>query len=239
MESNGIMFKDGQSTRKRDKKCNAYHKAGHAAGIHFNNPAKTLVSVDFQIVLNTLGEVGPTDIAYLTKDDNCIAWIEGGRLLHSLPPIISWDCELVGDDEAIRLWLNEYQWAFDADIVNLLVGPLAEAKYVAESDNEPFNPELVNLNALTNYGGGANLDLVDDYLQRTPFTQQQRITKLAESFSFAFHFVSSEANWAAISRLADFIMGSSKTVIGGADVVAILEQSLEYFRSRNSLLRQC
>jgi hypothetical protein len=37
---------------------------------------------------------------------------------------------------------------FEADIINVLAGPLAEAVYLALRDNEPFNPELVNISAL-------------------------------------------------------------------------------------------
>jgi hypothetical protein len=48
-------------------------------------------------------------------------------------------------------------------MINLLVGPLAEAKYVALRDNECFSNNLINVNALYNYGGTSDLVKVYDY----------------------------------------------------------------------------
>lgn len=224
-------------TLKRHKKCIAYHEAGYAAGIHLNNATQPFPSVDFKIILDVPVDAQATEAAYQNnQNDGYLARVEGGRLVNEMPPIISWDCELIEHEEANRLWLKYHQHAFDVDMVNMMVGALAEAKYVAENDNEPFNARLVNLNALANYGGGDDLDLIHDYLQRFPFNQQQRLEKLAELFASAFHFVSNEARWAAISRLADFIMDSREHVIAGESVVSILEQSLECFQNRQKLL---
>jgi hypothetical protein len=70
-----------------------------------------------------------------------------------------------GHNDAMVCLLKDYMNAFETDIINLLIGPLAEAKYVANTDNEPFNHRLVNLNALKNYDASSDLELVKDYLQ--------------------------------------------------------------------------
>jgi hypothetical protein len=41
--------------------------------------------------------------------------------------------------------LSDYIIAFEADIINLLIGPLAEAKYVYNKDGELFNHQLIGL----------------------------------------------------------------------------------------------
>jgi hypothetical protein len=90
---------------------------------------------------------------------NCLTKVDGGRLIHTLPSSV---------DEAISGFTSvqkqAYQHAFEADIINLLVGPLAEANYVAMRDNEPINPLLVTLNALKNYGGSSDLETINEYL---------------------------------------------------------------------------
>ena len=40
---------------------------------------------------------------------------------------------------------------FEADIVSLLAGSLAEAKHVATTDNEMFSQQLINLKSLKYY----------------------------------------------------------------------------------------
>ncbi|MGR9086220.1 MAG: hypothetical protein ACU841_04000 [Gammaproteobacteria bacterium] len=60
--------------------------------------------------------------------------------------------------------------------MNLLAGPLAEAKYVAPRDNELMPPRLIDLNALHFYGGSADLKVVDDYpvIRRPIHIRKQR-----------------------------------------------------------------
>ena len=43
-------------------------------------------------------------------------------------------------------------------MINILVGPLAEAKYITQRDGELINPRLINLNTLHDYGGTSDLE---------------------------------------------------------------------------------
>ena len=135
----------------------AIHEAGHAAAIHLGNKQKDLPPVFFQIVVQ--GENDQT--SYLPKHcANGIARIDGGRLIHTLPSSTAEATELFYPDQK-----QAYERAFEADIVNLLVGPLAEAMYIAKRDDELINPYLVDLNALHYYGGSSDLALVNEYLE--------------------------------------------------------------------------
>jgi hypothetical protein len=53
-----------------------------------------------------------------------------------------------------------YAKAFNADIVNLLTGFIAEAKFIAIRDNEVITPRLVNVHSLHNYGVERDLQLL-------------------------------------------------------------------------------
>ena len=55
--------------------------------------------------------------------------------------------------------------AFEADMINLLVGSLAEAKHAVLHNNECFSKNLINIKALYNFGGAADLKKVYDSLE--------------------------------------------------------------------------
>jgi hypothetical protein len=59
-------------------------------------------------------------------------------LIYSLPVALLESANYFSLDEQ-----DAYRTAFEADIINLLVGPLAEAKYVAVRDHECFNKNLI------------------------------------------------------------------------------------------------
>lgn len=237
MENNNSITENGQAKQRRQKHCIAFHEAGHAAGIHFNNPQKRLPSVFFNIVMDTQGTAESGEMAYQDSHDNCIARVEGGRLIESFPPSMAiLLSERLGQENGNDQVLEDYQRAFDTDIVNLLIGPLAEAKYViAERDNEPFNSDLVKLQALENYGGGSDLVVVDEYMQSLAINQEQKAEKLTALFAIAFNFVSNELNWAAITKLANYILGSKKPMLGCEEIIDVLEQSAEHFQTRRKL----
>ena len=212
----------------------AFHEAGHAAGIHLNNKTRQLPPVFFNIIFKDMGGIPAIDsTVYQSAHDECIARVEGGRLIESLPPSIdSLVRELTKHEDAVLQWVKDYMTAFEADIINLLIGPLAEAKHVADTDDELFNHKLVNLNALENYGGKSDLALANEYLQCFSANKQQRDEKLAELFTLAFNFVNDDANWAAITKLADYILGSRKNITCCEEIVSILDQSLDHFQNR-------
>ncbi len=221
------------------KKRVAFHEAGHAAGIHLNNKARQLPPVFFKIIFKDMGSVTEADImAYQTTHDDCIARVEGGRLIEMLPPSVdSLARELTQHNDAMEQLVKDYMAAFEADVINLLIGPLAEAKHVAETDDELFNHQLVHLKALKNYGGSSDLALANEYLQSFSDDKQQRNEKLDELFTVAFDFVNNDANWAAITKLADYILGDSENIIGCEEIVSMLDESIDHFQNRRIMTR--
>ncbi|MGZ4992874.1 MAG: hypothetical protein ACXWFX_15690 [Methylobacter sp.] len=221
------------------KKRIAFHEAGHAAGIHLNNKARQLPPIFFKIIFKDMDGVTEDEVmAYQTSHDDCIARVEGGRLIESLPPSIdSLVRKLTEHSDAMMQLVNDYMVAFEADIVNLLIGPLAEAKYVAEADDELFTHHLVGLKALKNYGGCSDLALTNEYLQSFSTDKQQRDEKLDELFTIAFNFVNNDVNWAAISQLANYISSGSKKIIGCEEIVAMLDEAVDHFQNRRLVAR--
>ncbi len=214
----------------------AFHEAGHVAGIHLNNKSRQLPSVFFQITIKDMGLVSDEDIIiFQTIHDDCIARVEGGRLIELLPySVDSLMHKLTGHNETMQQLAKDYIKAFEADIINLLIGPLSEAKHIADADGEPFSHKLVTLNALKNYGGSSDLALAHDYLNSFSANQNQRDEKLAELFSIAFDFINNGANWAAITKLADYILASNKNIICCEEIVAILDQAVVNFQIRKN-----
>ncbi len=226
MKRNKITEALNQDKLRDYKKCIAFHEAGHAAGIHLNNQAHHLPPVFFNINFKNLSAIADTDVmAYQSLRRDCIARVEGGRLIESLPPSIDSLVRGLTEHNDTRMQLTkDYMNAFEADIVNLLIGPLAEAKHVADIDDELFNHQLISLDALKNYGGSFDLALVNDYLRSFSADKQRQDGKLAELFTAAFDFVNNKANWKAITQLANYILGSHKNIICCAEIVSILDQ---------------
>ena len=131
--------------------------------------------------------------------------------------------KLIDHNEAMAPLVRDYIIAFEADIINLLVGPLAEAKHVYNRDDELFNHQLVNLKSLKNYGGGSDLALAREYLESFSASKQQQDEKLDELFAVACDFVSDYSNWKAITKLANYILESNKNIISCEEVVSVLE----------------
>lgn len=236
MKRNKITGTLSKDKLKKHKQRVAFHEAGHTAGIHLNNKVRRLPPVFFKIVFKGMSGATDTDARpYQTTDDDCIARVEGGRLIEFLPLSMQ---NLTEHNDANRQSAKDYMAAFDADVINLLIGPLAEAKYVVDKDDELFNRQLINLKALKNYGGSSDLALVDEYLQSFSADEQQKTDKLNELFTAAFDFVNNDANWAAITKLADYIYGASENIIDYEEVVSILEQSVAHFQNRRSKARR-
>lgn len=200
---------------------NAYHQAGHATAIYLGNQQKQLPAVHFQISIKAyaresrfLGRTRHLPSKYAAK-------VEGGRLLQNLP--------LSFADATRHLSATEQHLchlAIEADITNLLVGPLAEAKHVALRDGEVFNANLVCLEALQFYGGKANLDIINEYMACLLPEKTERKLKLAELFLAAYSFINQRPNWNAITTLAEFILDAnkagSKSVIPCEEVISLL-----------------
>jgi hypothetical protein len=199
----------------------AVHEAGHAAAIYLGNKQKRLPPVFFQIFIKELNSDSHSSGCLCKSYDpcnNCITKVEGGRLIHTLPSSVE---EAISDFSLAQR--QAYQHAFDADIFNLLVGPLAEANYVAMRDGELINPRLVNLNALHNYGGDSDLETINEYLDCFIADKAQREKKLSELFLAAFNFINDSSNWRAIIALTGYILADSKSILCCEEIIAVLD----------------
>ncbi len=199
-----------------------FHEAGHAAAIHLYNKQKQLPPVYFQITIKKSDHSLTNPFARRTVTrDHFVAMVEGGCLIHSLPVALI--------ESANYFSLNEqdsYRTAFEADMINLLVGPLAEAKHVALRDNESFGKNLINVNALHNYGGTSDLKKVYEYLENFISENSLHEEKIAELFDQAFQFIDSPVHWQAIERLAGYILDNTKNTIGCEEAIAVIDERI-------------
>jgi hypothetical protein len=206
------------------RRCVAFHEAGHAAAIYSINRMRKIPPLSFRLRFNVISTEAPVD--FQTAYENYIACIEGGRLLNTLPPTL--------DDPQVSPIISGHEWiqtredllnAFEADVINLLAGSLAEAKFIAEMDDEIFTYQLIDPPALENYGGSFDLALIDDYLQSYSPDHQTRDLKLNQLHRVAFNFINDYHNWQAISRLAEFILAANQDTVGSEEVAAIVGES--------------
>ena len=221
MKRNKISHRSGHNRLQKLKQSIAFHEAGHAIAICLNNQARQQQPVFFQIVFNDLSL--DDELISLSMDYDSVARVEGGRLIQSL--IYNVDDlthKLLSIDESVAPLIREYQVAFEADIINLLIGPLAEAKQAYLNDDERFNYQLIDLKALKNYGGDSDLALAWEYLDSYSKDKQRQEEKLNELFITAGNFISDRQNWMAITKLADYIIHSDKKIISCEEVLSLL-----------------
>ena len=203
-----------------------FHEAGHAAAIHLYNKQKQLPHVHFQITIKKTDHTPTNPFASRAiGQDHFVAMVEGGCLIHSLPVTLLESANYFSPDEQ-----DAYRTAFEAVMINLLVGPLAEAKHVALRDNERFNKNPMNVNALHNYGGTSDLEKVYDYLENFIADKILQAEKIAGLFNKAFQFIDSPVHWQAIERLADYIMDNTKNTISCEEAIAVLDESTSAVR---------
>ena len=204
----------------------AFHEAGHAAAIYLCNKQKKLPTVDFQIIITKTDHAEANTFASRTVNHgDFVAMVEGGRLIQTLPVVLIESTNNFSLDEQ-----DTNRTAFEADMINLLVGPLAEAKYVALRDNECFSNNLINVNALYNYGGTSDLEKVYDYLESLISDARLIEEKMVELFNLAYQFIESPVHWRAIECLAGYILDNSKNTITCEEAIAVLDKSTgEYF----------
>lgn len=212
-----------QLTHNEFSKKNAIHQAGHAVAIYLGNRQKQLTPFFFRFILKsrlvTLRCHGHYALCIL--NDESIANLEDDHLNHSLPLSI----EKTTNDISSEL-MQARECYFKADVISLLVGPLAEAKYVSMRDGELINPRLVNLNALHYYGGTSDLEIVNEYLEYCIAEETERERKISDLFLEAFSFINDRSNWLAISVLAYYILADRKNIIECEEVIPYLIPSL-------------
>jgi hypothetical protein len=218
MNRSHIFNKALNLTHQEVKRKVAIHEAGHAAAIYLGNQQKRLPPVFFQIFITPIN-VDYQSSQYLSKPGtNYVANIDGGRLIHTLPSSIEEATN--GFSSAQKM---AYQRAFEADMTNILVGPLAEAKYIAQRDGELINPRLIHLNALYYYGGISDLESINEYLECFLENAELRKQKITELFLAAYSYVNEPSNWRAITAVADYILSEDKRVIECNEIIPILE----------------
>lgn len=200
----------------------AYHQAGQAAAICLGNRQRQLPDVYFHISIRQVErnrQPAPELVSRIYGKHT--VRVEGGRLIQTLP---------VSYNEVVSYcpWPQQIDYlnAFEADVINLLAGSLSEAKYVALCDDEVFNANLVNLNALHFYGGSSDLEVITEYMKCFIPCKKERQHKLSELFLAAYQFVNKTKNWRAISALAEFLMDEPDDIINCEKVVSVLEASL-------------
>lgn len=186
----------------------AFHEAGHAASIHIGNKQKNLPPVFFQIKIKK-----PANSSALFY-----AKVIDGRLIQNFPIAGLENIHQLSRDEQLG-----YQSAFEADVVNLLVGPLAEAKYVSIRDDEAFNFNLLNPHALNYYGGSSDVEMANAYLEYFIVSKQQREKKMLELFIQAFQFIENKHNWKCIFKLVHFILNSEKDILSCEETIEVLD----------------
>lgn len=194
-------------------KKSAIHEAGHAAAIYLLNKRQQLPPVFFRICL-------PSPFIEPQAFYQSSAYIEGGRLIHTLPLSI----ENQFNDFSVQQQ-HAYSQAFDADIINLLAGPLAEAKYIALRDKQLFSADTLSLEQLAHYGGQFDLATVQEYLCCLSDDACEQTKKGQALFLAAFNFVNDALHWAAIVRLANYISEQGKLVIDCEEAIAVLDAS--------------
>jgi hypothetical protein len=213
--------KSFQDARILLDKRNAYHQAGHAAAIYLGNKQKKLPAVHFQIVIRPQEHDTQHIEPSMPLPDKYVAKVEGGRLIQSLP--LSYAGLTQGLSGAQQ---EEFRSALEADVINILAGSLAEAKYVAIRDDEIFNANLVNIGALHFYHGKQDIETIYEYMDCLLPDKTERDHKLNALFLAAFSFVNNRANWLAIAALAEFIWENPKAIIPCEEVISLLDSRL-------------
>ena len=210
-----------QEVRSLFDKRNAYHQAGHAAAIYLGNKQKKLPAVHFQIIIRPQENDAQHSDPFVPLQDTCAAKVEGGRLIQSLP--LSY-AELTHGFSWSQQ--EEFRCALEADVINILAGSLAEAKYVAIRDDEVFNANLINIDALHFYHGKQDVDTIFEYMECLLPDKTDRDRQLEALFLAAYHFVNNRTNWLAITALAEFIWEKPNGIIHCEEVIALLDSRL-------------
>ncbi|SJM93573.1 hypothetical protein [Crenothrix polyspora] len=201
-----------QFSRNNINRETAIYEAAHATAIYLGNKKRQLPPIFFQISITH--DMNKINQAWVAK-------IDGGRLIHTLPSSIA---------EATRDFTDTqkqaYQLAFEADIVNLLVGPLAEAKYISLRDHTPIKPTLTSLHPLQDGDETADLQTVREYLECFFTEKTEQLSKIAELFLIALNFINNPSHWLAIVALADYIIKVGKDCIDCEEAGGVIAQQV-------------
>ena len=189
----------------------AFHEAGHAAAIHIGNHQKKLPPVNFEIQVK-MPDKG---------NGYFVAKVVDGNLIQNLPIAVVESFSVVSGGDR-----HSCQLAYEADVVNLLSGPLAEAKYVSIRDDEVFDLKNITLGDLHNNGGFSDLEKAQVYLECFIASKALREEKMLELLSQAFHFIDNRRHWRCILNLAHYILDSRQETISCDDAIAVLDRCM-------------
>ena len=206
-----------QLTQNEHSKKSAIHEAGHAVAIYRGNRQKRPPPFCFQIYIKEQSNHFQLSLVLSLLNDKGIGKLADDRLSQPLPFSTLKATKAISSEH-----MQAYENAFETDVISLLAGPLAEAKYVAMRDDEPINPRLVNLNALHHYGGSVDLEIINKYLDYFIVEKAEREKKISELFLQAFSFISDRSNWLAITVLATYILAGRMNSIEVKEVMPYL-----------------
>ena len=218
MNCNHIFNKALNLTHQEITRKVAIHEAGHAAAIYLGNKQKRLPPIFFQIFITSVNDDFQSSRFLSKLATKYIANIGGGRLIHTLPSSIEEATNGFSLAQKIA-----YQRAFEADMINILTGSLAEARYIAQRDGKLINSGLIQLHDLHYFGGASDLESVHEYLECFIANSALREQKITALFLAAFGFVNERSNWRAITALADYIVREDKSVIECNEIIDVLE----------------
>jgi hypothetical protein len=205
----------------RVSKRNAYHQAGYTVSIYLGNKQKKLPAVHFQIAISSPRQEPVISRRTVRLPVKQTVKLEGGRLIESLP--YSYDAAVKRLSPCQK---QQCQDAFEADVINILTGSLAEAKYVALRDGEVFNANLVYLGALRFYGGSMDLQLINEYMAcLMPDDPQKQQSRLAELFLQAYSFINDKKNWFIIANLAETLTNFPKDLYTCDELIHLIESA--------------
>jgi hypothetical protein len=193
----------------------AYHQAGQAVAISLGNQLKRLPAVHFQICLYPCKI--ETDERFPSSEKNYTLTLEGGRLIQSLPL-----CFAEAENPQYCLEQADNRHALEADIMNMLAGPLAEAKYHAVQQGKSLNPSSSFFKTLRFYNKSPFNRPVDEYLECFFPRHIDRQHKLIELLQASFHFINDSAIWEKIKALAAYIVAHPKAIIDCEEIFFFL-----------------
>jgi hypothetical protein len=179
----------------------AYHQAAYAAAICLRNKKSNLPPVYFRICrVHNRFQKSAREMGHGLPFS-----LEGGRLIDPLTVSIT---ECVNDFSLVDQ--QAFKIAFEADIINLLVGAYAEIKYVNHLGYRKLIRHPISFNTMEDYFGPYWCDCTKNYLECFFNEPKQQENKIAELFSRAYCFVNKSSYWLVISKLAELLMNSSE-----------------------------
>lgn len=184
----------------------AFHEAGHAASIYLGNKTKQLPPVFFQIQISQ------------SNNNQQYAKVIGGYLIENFPGV-----ELIKKHHIKKEHSSKLEQAYKADVINLLVGPLAEAKYVSIRDGEALNFNLLNTHALSYYGGSSDVEKAYTYIDYFVESRSQGEELMLDLFSEAFQFIENAQTWKRILNLAYYILESKNEIVSCEKAIEVLD----------------